>query len=68
MKDCYLTAGVEPLGEDRCQAYFYLTFEPGIPVVSHLALPIMSRMMAGSIRKDLAGPKALCEQRTDVGR
>ena len=67
VKDCYLTAGVEPLGEDRCQAYFYLTFEPGIPVVSHLALPILSRMIGRSIRKDLAGLKALCEQRTEVG-
>jgi hypothetical protein len=61
VKDRYITAGVETLGDDRCRVYFYLTFEPGIPVVSHLALPIVSRIMAGSIRKDLAGLKALCE-------
>jgi hypothetical protein len=61
VKDCYFTIGVEPLGDDHCRAYFYVTFKPGIPVVSHLALPIVIRMMTRSIRKDLGGLKALCE-------
>ncbi len=62
-KDCYVTVGADPLPNGRTLALLYATVAPGIPLISHIALPIMLRIMMSSVRKDMAGLKVLCESR-----
>lgn len=61
LKDCYITIGAEPIGTERCRASLLATFQPAIPVISHVALPLIMALMKRSVQKDMAGLKALCE-------
>src|SRR5574341_1527284 len=40
-KDAYITSGAEPSGVGCSRAYFYATFEAGMPVIGHVMLPII---------------------------
>ena len=69
-RSCYLTAGcggAARRGSD-CLAYFYSTIEPGIPVVSDLALPIVSRLMAGSLAQGPGGAEEHCAKAAQCKR
>ncbi|HUF54194.1 MAG TPA: DUF2652 domain-containing protein [Dehalococcoidia bacterium] len=61
MKDTIITSSVEPAGEERTEVVFRARFRPGIPLLSHLALPIFARLIKGEMWKDLAGLKEMCE-------
>lgn len=68
MKDTLITMSAEPLDEGRTRAVFRSSFRPGIPVVSHLGMPVFAHMMRREIGKDLAGLKEMCETGRVAGR
>jgi Protein of unknown function (DUF2652)/Polyketide cyclase / dehydrase and lipid transport len=61
MKDTCITMEARPLDEKRTKASLFATFQPRIPVLSHLATPVFIRLMKGDIRKDWAALKEYCE-------
>lgn len=66
VKDLYLTMEARELANGRTEAGFYATMQPAAPLISHVFIPIMIRMMSGSVRKDMGRLKAFCED--EVGR
>jgi hypothetical protein len=68
VKDVYITSEVQPLNGEQSRAGFYCTWNPAVPLVSHVMLPLVLVMLRRSVRKDFAGLKVFCEQKAAVGR
>lgn len=60
VKDTYITMEAKP-SPSGTRASLYAAFKPGIPIVSHIAMPIFIRMMKRDVEKDMRGLKAFCE-------
>ncbi|MBI1885135.1 MAG: DUF2652 domain-containing protein [Chloroflexi bacterium] len=61
-KDVYATQEVIELADDGSRLATYITFKEAIPVVSHLARPVMQLLAERGLRKALLGLKAYCER------
>ena len=69
ISETYITTGAEALPGGRTRAYLYARWRPGMPVVSQLfrpLSPLFVTMFKRSMRKDMAGLKAFCEERAQV--
>jgi hypothetical protein len=68
MKDVHVTTEARALPEGRTLGGFFATYESAIPVVSHIAVPVIMMVMKRLVKKDIAGLKEFCEERVRVGR
>ena len=68
VKDVYVTLEAVPFGDTQTRATVYATFQPRIPVISHLLTPVFIRLMRSAIEKDMRGLREFCETGKVAGR
>jgi hypothetical protein len=68
LKDVYVTTEARALPDGRTLGGFFATYEPAVPVISHVTMPIIMMVMKRLVKKDMQGLKEFCEERAVVGR
>jgi hypothetical protein len=68
VKDIYITMEARPLPGGGTRAAFYATMKPALPLVSHVLIPVILRLMRRDVNKDMLGLKEFCEGEAAVGR